>query len=343
TVNQMRMQSWLNIVYGIKGMNWYQYWGITYPENYGYMAEYYDQVTELAPAILAPQDPSISITDNANERGKRVDCFIRKYDNYYLIIAVRLTEMEYQEEPSFEPESHSVTLTLNNVPISGKKVFEYKNWTRVVDSFDIDSAKSTFTIKTKTLPVPGKVMIAGISDADTTGGYYFDDGLGNIYRNRDWKVGGRYNCGTIDYNSGTISFTAVKPYGGETANPTVLRKGKNNIRVIYTPKEQNIRFLDVKGSSFSDKFGREDVHIFIVGNPSDINLSAKFDRTKKISKKVINKYTFSDLIKNQNNIQIFDCFGRQIYKKHNTLKPVSSGMIIYKPKNSNAQKMLLLK
>jgi len=344
TVQQMRMQSWLNIVYGIKGMNWYQYWGVTYPENYGYMAEYYDQVTQLAPAILSAPDTTISITDDANTRGKRVDCLIRKFDKLYLVIAVRVTEMEYQDDPSFEQDTHLVKITLNGINLTGKKVFEYKNWTRVVDSFNVEQNKSTFRIRTSRKPYPGKVMIAGALSTDTTWSYLFDDGNGTIYKNRDWKNGGRYNCGTINYDSGIIDFTYVKEYGGANASPTDIRKGNSNIKVIYAEKEPEFRFLDLNGSSFTDKFGREDVHIYLIGDPSDYSpIKSGKNRTKGTMNNIINKHSFRTIINNPNDFQIFDCTGRLLFKNGNKLKPVSSGVILYKQLNSKAERILIMK
>lgn len=344
TVNQMRMQSWLNIVYGIKGMNWYQYWGVTYPENYGFMAEYYDQVTQLTPAILSAPDTTISITDDANTRGKRVDCFIRKYDKLYMAIAVRVTEMEYQDDPSFEPDTHLVKMTLNGINLSGKKVFEYKNWARVVDSFNVEQNTSNFSIRTSRKPYPGKVMIAGALSTDTTWSYLFDDGNGTIYKNRDWKNGGRYNCGTINYDSGTINFTYVKEYGGADASPIDIRKGKSNIKVLYAEKEPKFRFLDLNGSSFTDKFGREDVHIYLIGDPSDFSsIKSKPNRVKGPKNSIINKHSFRTIINNPNEFQIFDCTGRLLFKNGNKLKPVSSGVIVYKQMDSKAERILLMK
>lgn len=286
TTQQMGMIGWLNIVYGVKGMNWYQYQGPTPPENFGFMAEYHDQVTQLKDAILAPDDESISVTDNANSKGNRVDIMTKKYNNEIYIFAVRVTETEYLDNPSIEPENITVKFNIEGASTAGKSLWEYNNFQRKTDFFNVEQETANFSFSVKNTPlIPGKVIIAGVSSADSKWEYLFDDGKGNIYKNRDWKDGGTYHAGTVNYTTGKFDITFINSYSGINAKPLALKIGNNNLRVMYAPKQQ-VRNITLNGTSFEDNFGREDVHIYILGDSSKSDLLKEFDKVKMMPRKI---------------------------------------------------------
>ncbi len=90
TEDQVLMEAWLNVVHGIKGVNWFHYFEYD-TIQYGAMTKFTDQVNRLAPVILGPE-PDIHVSDNANVQANRVDTMVRYHDGYIYVFAVRLTE-----------------------------------------------------------------------------------------------------------------------------------------------------------------------------------------------------------------------------------------------------------
>ncbi len=100
TAAQLKMIIWLNMVHGVKGINWFHYFGATPVENYAVMAEFVDWMTSttlvptllagLTPVVLGPE-PSITVTATPDEG--RIDTMVRQYGGRTYLIAVRISEM----------------------------------------------------------------------------------------------------------------------------------------------------------------------------------------------------------------------------------------------------------
>lgn len=90
TADQVLMEAWLNVVHGIKGINWFHYFEYA-TIQYEAMTKFTEQINRLAPAILAAE-PDIHINDNANVQANRVDTLVRYHNDSLYVFAVRLTE-----------------------------------------------------------------------------------------------------------------------------------------------------------------------------------------------------------------------------------------------------------
>jgi hypothetical protein len=118
TPSQIVMEAWLNVVHGIKGINWFHEFGATPESGFMGMSRFYSQIAIFAPAVLAPPRDEVKVTDDANDPSKRVDLLARKYgkdsDTALYIFAIRLTEPDSsQYNPQFnEPDSIQVTFTV---------------------------------------------------------------------------------------------------------------------------------------------------------------------------------------------------------------------------------------
>ncbi len=99
---QLEMITWFNIVHGVKGIVWFQYFDGTPSENLAYMAKFVRQIKELTPAVLGPEsnvDVSVSCVpvDISNSGDDRVDFIIREYNDKIYIFAVRVSEFAQQD------------------------------------------------------------------------------------------------------------------------------------------------------------------------------------------------------------------------------------------------------
>jgi hypothetical protein len=278
TPSQMRMIGWLNIIYGSKGMNWYQYQDTTPPENFGFMAEYRDQIDDLKDVILSQEDTTVKVTDNANSKGNRVDVMTKKFGNRVYIFAVRVTELDYMDDPSLEPESIKVNFTIKGITTDGKKLIEYKRFRRYADFFDISNDDTTLELSLKRNNLePGKIIFAGRSSITGDWHYMFGNNDGKVFKNGYWKNKNKFIAGDIDYSNGKFKIAFKKENDG---NNFALKKGANNLRVMYATKPEEIK-LQLSGNKFEDYFSREDVHIYVLGDQND-NLTSKDTRSKPV-------------------------------------------------------------
>lgn len=127
---EILMEAWLNVVHGVKGIQWFHFFGETPKENLDAMATFYNQIQKYSSIILSP-NASTKITDNANIPGKRVDFTVRKkwngIDSSIYIFAVRVTEPDSGNsgyvllEP--EPENFRASFTISGIK-TGKVISE---------------------------------------------------------------------------------------------------------------------------------------------------------------------------------------------------------------------------
>jgi hypothetical protein len=115
---QVLMESWLNVVHGVKGINWFNFFEYN-TIRYDAMAAFCKRVTRLAPVILSAQS-SRTVTDNADTRGNRVDVMAREHGDSLYLFAVRLTEPESEWDEVPEPEAITVTFDLGDAPVAGE-------------------------------------------------------------------------------------------------------------------------------------------------------------------------------------------------------------------------------
>ncbi len=125
THNQVLMEAWLNVVHGIKGINWFHYFEYD-TIQYNAMAEFTDQISRLAEVVLGPAVDR-QVTDSANERANRVDTLVREHDGALYVFAVRVTEPEplsFEEQDHPEPESIDVTFTVEGLRNGSVRVID---------------------------------------------------------------------------------------------------------------------------------------------------------------------------------------------------------------------------
>jgi len=142
TPEQLRFETWLNVIHGIKGIAWFHYFEPIPAENYLVMEEFVDQITRLTDVVLGP-DSEINLVDSANEHANRVDSMIKENDTDIFIFSVRVTEPDYKwSDTGYEPESISVNFDLGS-SVSGDKVYVFDEGRQInlvngkfTDSFD---------------------------------------------------------------------------------------------------------------------------------------------------------------------------------------------------------------
>lgn len=262
TPDEIRMMNWLNIVYGVKGMNWYPYQGYVPAENFATMGEISQQIDELTPAILGPEEVTgISVSDNANVKGRNVKTMLRETDDAYYLFAVRLTEREWWDDPSIEPEQ--ISATFNFTGLSGNKTAtEYLNHKKVSEEHGTNEGGTEFTFTLAQKPVPGSVSFGGVTEKNDKPFkrycYVFDDGNGNLYANKYWKTGGTMPAGTIDYTTGEV--TVFFPNMWNQKKEQIL-PGEDCLIASYEPVRTE-RTIQIQNGTFTDIFKRNDVHIY---------------------------------------------------------------------------------
>lgn len=120
--DQILMEAWLNVIHGIKGINWFHYFGTTPQESLDAMNRFFGQIKKYSRIILN-KPSSLQASDDANEPGKRVDFMIREYgdtvDSSVYIFAVRVTEPDTATasyiQQEFEPESIAVNFSITGL------------------------------------------------------------------------------------------------------------------------------------------------------------------------------------------------------------------------------------
>jgi hypothetical protein len=111
TPAQLKAQVWMNIVHGIKGINWFPFFEDIPPENYVAMAEFLQHINQLKNIVLGP-DTTRTLSDNSNVRGNRVDTMIKENSSDIYIFAVRITEPNTEWDEVAEPVSVSTTFVV---------------------------------------------------------------------------------------------------------------------------------------------------------------------------------------------------------------------------------------
>ena len=254
---EIRLTSWLPVIHGSKGISWFPINGPIPPENFGAMAEFAAQTTELTDVILGPNHPEITLTDNANEYGNKVDTLVREHNGDIYIFAARVTEPPFFTAIS-EPETINVQFTLQGVETTDKILTEYNNHHRTWKYMG-GAAQSSFNLTLSNLPVTPNSLVLGGRESSGAWHILFDDGQGNLFRNRDYQSGGgTMPAGTINYQTGEINCTFINPYTGA---PVTVAQGLENVSVAYVGINPS-RNITVNNGHFSDTFTKNSVHIY---------------------------------------------------------------------------------
>ena len=127
TPQQLNMLIWLNVVHGVKGINWFHFFADHTEDNYRVMAQFLKDITELTPVVLGPET-DITVTSNSNIPGNRVDTMVRRYKEEIYIFAVRLTEID----DSGMSAEHNDVITTFNVSGAGSGAVEVFNENRSI-------------------------------------------------------------------------------------------------------------------------------------------------------------------------------------------------------------------
>ncbi|MDP2877813.1 MAG: fibronectin type III domain-containing protein, partial [Holophaga sp.] len=154
TPGQSRMLAWLQVVSGLKGMNWYQYQGQTRPEMFGMMAEFKERAEALTPVLFQTDANQPTVTTSATTAGNRVETFIRKHEGKVYLVAVRLTEPDITIVPVAEPASITANFTVQGHGLTSPVARDYippafdnpKMWASPI------TARSTILSRSRELP-----------------------------------------------------------------------------------------------------------------------------------------------------------------------------------------------
>ncbi len=243
---ELRMQIWLSVVHGSKGLSWFHYFGRTPPQNLGVLHEFKDQSEEWASIILGP-DVESAITDDGNERGRRVDWMLRETNEAYYLFAVRLTEPEFDWRDADEPESVEVSFTLpfSNISNSVEDIFAERKMK--YHTVDVPENKKSFQFSIPdTSIIPGNTLVHGNQES---GQWMFaiDDGTGTLSGNQGL---GAIN-GTINYQDGTVDISF----------PHAVKDGTEQVIVTYQGVNEP-RVLEIKNNTITDSFARNAVHVY---------------------------------------------------------------------------------
>jgi len=141
TPGQLRMEIWLSVVHGMKGINWFHYFGSTPQENLDEIELFLDQITRLTPVVLG-EKPERIVTDNANTRGNRVDIMVRETDTTIYVFAVRLTEPDPDcdnDGVEHEPEKIAVEFNIGNQYSTVLRVFDENRNIEVTNGYFTDT------------------------------------------------------------------------------------------------------------------------------------------------------------------------------------------------------------
>lgn len=131
TKDQIVMDTWLNIVHGIKGIVWFQYFDWPNEEQYAGMKIFKEQINKYTNIILSPEPDDVTVNDSANNNNtNRVDFMVRKDSKGVLwIFAVRVTEIT-------ETSPIDVTFTVSD--------YSFSNVTEVEENITITPTGNTF-------------------------------------------------------------------------------------------------------------------------------------------------------------------------------------------------------
>ena len=119
TPAQLKMLIWINVVHGMKGINWFPWHSGTPAANYPVMATFVDQITRLTQVVLGPEiNPTVTVT----APGARIDTMVRTYEGKTYLFAVRVSELKITGKTS--GSRVTATITVQGVGNATATVFD---------------------------------------------------------------------------------------------------------------------------------------------------------------------------------------------------------------------------
>ena len=116
TAEQVYMETWINVIHGVKGIAWFPYFDMANSGRWSAMKKFADQMNVLAPVVLQAA-PNRTVADSANVALNRVDTMIREHEGHIYIIAARVTEPDPVPEVKYQGiEPYSIKV---NFKVSG--------------------------------------------------------------------------------------------------------------------------------------------------------------------------------------------------------------------------------
>ncbi len=339
TQEQLRMLCWIPIVHGAKGLSWFPYFGATPPENYVEMSEIVRFTEEYKDIILDAEPEGISITDDANELGRRVDAMIRETETDYYVFAIRVSEVagEVFENPA-EQDDITVKFTVNGVAIDDgaiEDVFSVFS-SAMHQEWDVAASGQTFNLNLDTPIEPGSLILGGgylssNSDVDypTQWVYLYDNGDGLLVPEFSWQ----HHSGTIDYETGSITCDFQQD----------IDAGTKKIHAGFLPKETSIRGLAISNNEFSDTFERCELHVYRISkgsNPDTISAVNGIEAKPGTMRCYPNPFSISTNIDVKINtsgyysLKILDITGREITVVTESFLPAGKHTFVWNGKNS---------
>ena len=131
TPELLKMEIWLNVIHGMKGISWYNYdsinnnWIDIPTDNAAVISQFVTDMQTLAPAVLG-SNSTHAVTDDANADGNRVDTMIKETDSDIWIFATRLSEIG-------EMSGTSTSVNFNVSDLADKTVNVYGESNRTIN------------------------------------------------------------------------------------------------------------------------------------------------------------------------------------------------------------------
>ncbi len=257
TPEQLRMLCWIAIAKDTKGICWYHYSGETPAANYAVMTELTNMVEEYGDVILGPTPKDITVTDNANEKGSRVETMVRETENDIYIFAARVTEASGEWVDPLEVENLQVQFTLTGGPGTG--VVEdvlYAN-SVVHEEFDIEAVGRNFSFNLSHTPVrPGSLVVGGGKNEYNGSAVLVGENEMPLqwFCMTDRKKDGSLKALPINYednSTGTIDYTTGELSANFSGN---CQSGKGKVHVGYVPEGRK-HTVWMNNNTFTDNFG----------------------------------------------------------------------------------------
>jgi hypothetical protein len=250
TASQVMMLAWSSVIHGCKGINWFHKFYDRLPEVVPAMKDFNDEIKVLGKVVLGTPPAGVTVADNADSGGQRVDCMVREDSNNFYVFAVRVTEPSFTAFGAQEPDSLPVHFTLTGTPANNQATSIGKLEEHVYERRPA-TGESAFALTIGPAPiVPGSVVLSVLRvDNYRPWMYLFDNGTGLLQ--------GETGSGTINYQTGLISATFPSP----------AVTGDSSILLIYDPV-RTPRTMAIASGQFTDTFKRDAYHIYkIPKNP----------------------------------------------------------------------------
>lgn len=273
----IRTQAWGALIHGMKYIGYFQFFAPTPAHHMSVMCELLEAVTDLTPVILSAPT-AITVTDDANIRGSRVDHMVRETASAIYIFAARISEPESEWSEVPEPELIEVRFQTGlELPLlyDDFPLYEWKYLLLDAAEGQTDFSFSLpdgavrpegFIVSAVRNPVPESYPDflydrwtgnAHPTALDMQGNlrYGFDDGEGAIVPLYAWEN----VTGSINYETGAVQLHFDQG----------IPAGDGFVQIAYMPANRTSQLLQINDGNFTDTFARNEVKIYRI--PKDIS------------------------------------------------------------------------